>query len=101
LNSARRAKRLAGGAALGSMDAIREGARPMTTLEITEAICARLSYGEAAKTACGTECARTSYICGRCAGDVNCQISVVEAMLVWIEAWHREGSLCGKLRSSA
>jgi hypothetical protein len=31
------------------MDALREGARPMTTLEITEAICARLSYGEAAK----------------------------------------------------
>ena len=31
------------------MDALREGSRPMTTLEITEAICARLSYGEAAK----------------------------------------------------
>lgn len=31
------------------MDAMREGARPMTTLEITEAICAKLSYGEAAK----------------------------------------------------
>ncbi len=31
------------------MDAMREGNRPMTTLEITEAICARLSYGEAAK----------------------------------------------------
>ncbi len=31
------------------MDAMREGARPMTTLEITESICARLSYGEAAK----------------------------------------------------
>ncbi len=31
------------------MDALREGARPMTTLEITKAICAKLSYGEAAK----------------------------------------------------
>lgn len=31
------------------LDALREGARPMTTLEITEAICAKLSYGEAAK----------------------------------------------------
>jgi hypothetical protein len=31
------------------MDATREGGRPMTTLEITEAICDRLSYGEAAK----------------------------------------------------
>jgi hypothetical protein len=32
------------------LDALREGARPMTTLEITEAICDRLSYGETAKT---------------------------------------------------
>lgn len=31
------------------LDAMREGARPMTTLEITEAICAKLSYGEQAK----------------------------------------------------
>ena len=31
------------------LDAMRDGARPMTTLEITETICGKLSYGEAAK----------------------------------------------------